>query len=174
MPRAVAVAVAAELVREGALARTGSEVRLPAHRATFAPADAALWQRIAAVLDAEEQRPPTVAEIAGRVGMPPKAVLAVLDRAARGGLAVRVSETRFFLPRAVARLAGAAQALAESSPGGRITAAQFRDASGLGRNLAIDVLDYFDRVRFTRRVGDARIVLKPAQEAFAGSSALAR
>jgi selenocysteine-specific elongation factor len=89
----------------------------------------------------------------------------VLERAARGGLALRVSETRFFLPRTVSRLAGIAQALAAGSPGGRFTAAQFRDASGLGRNLAIDVLDYFDRNRYTRRVGDARMVLRTAAPA---------
>jgi len=170
-PRAVVAAIAAELVREGALVRTGSEVRLPTRRSTFAAADDALWKRIVAVLETEEQRPPTVAEVAERVAATPKAVLAVLDRAARHGLAVRVSDTRFFLPRTVARLAGIAQTRAESNGDRRITAAQFRDASGLGRNLSIDVLDYFDRVRFTRRVGDARIVLKAAAEAFGGGDA---
>jgi selenocysteine-specific elongation factor len=173
-PRAVVAAIAAELVREGALVRTGAEVRLPAHRSTFAPADEALWKRIAMVLEAEEERPPTVAEIAERIGAAPKAVVAVLDRAARHGRAVRVSDTRFFLPPTVARLAGIAQTLADSSAGRRITAAQFRDASGLGRNLSIDVLDYFDRVRFTRRVGDARILLKAAAEAFDGSGPRSR
>lgn len=174
LPRAVVVAVAAELVRDGALARTGAEVRLPAHRPGFASAQETVWQRIAAVLEAEEQRPPTVAEIAARIGAQPKAVHGVLDRAARHGLAVRVSDTRFFLPRTVARLAAVAQRLAESSADRRVTAAQFRDASGLGRNLSIDVLDYFDRVRFTRRIGDARIVLKAADEAFADGGTRAR
>jgi selenocysteine-specific elongation factor len=173
-PRAVVAAIAAELVREGALVRTGAEVRLPTHRSTFAPADEALWKRIVVVLEAEERRPPTVAEIAERVGATPKVVLAVLDRVARRGLAVRVSDTRFFLPRTVARLAGIAQTLAASSAGRRITAAQFRDASGLGRNVSIDVLDYFDRVRFTRRVGDARTLLRAAAEAFDGSGARPR
>jgi selenocysteine-specific elongation factor len=174
VPRAVVAAVAAELAHEGALERTGSQVRLPTHRSTFAPADEALWKRIVAVLESEEQRPPTMAEVAERIGTAPRAVLAVLDGAARRGLAVRVSDTRFFLPHTVARLAGIAQTLAESSGDRRVTAAQFRDASGLGRNLSIDVLDYFDRVRFTRRVGDARILLKAAAEAFAESSAPAR
>ncbi|MCG6875129.1 MAG: SelB C-terminal domain-containing protein, partial [Betaproteobacteria bacterium] len=166
LPREVVVAVASELVREGALARSGAEVRLPSHRSDFSPTDADTWQRIVAVLDSEATRPPTVAELADRIGAAPKNVQAVLDRAARRGLALRVSQTRFFLPHTVNRLAGIVEALARTSAQGRVTAAAFRDQSGLGRNLSIEVLEFFDRVRFTRRVGDARIVLRSAEEAF--------
>jgi selenocysteine-specific elongation factor len=165
LPRVVVGAIADELVREGALARSGAAVRLPGHRADFAPADAELWQRIAAALEAGAARPPTVAELAASLGLAPKAAGALLDRAARRGLAVRVSETRFFLPGTVSRLAAIAEELAPAS-GGRVTASAFRDRSGLGRNLSIEVLEFFDRVRFTRRVGDARIVLRPAAETF--------
>jgi len=34
-----------------------------------------------------------------------------------------------------------------------IRAAAFRDRSGLGRKRAIQILEYFDRVGFTRKVG---------------------
>jgi selenocysteine-specific elongation factor len=172
LPRSVVVAVAAELVREGALARSGSEVRLPTHRSDLTPADADLWKRIVDVLDTEDTRPPTVAEIAARVGGAQKAVQSLLDRAVRRGLAARVSQTRYFLPHTVARLAGIAEALAKTADQGRVTAAAFRDRSGLGRNLSIEVLEFFDRVRFTRRVGDARVVLAPASEAFSENAAI--
>ncbi|MGB8435633.1 MAG: SelB C-terminal domain-containing protein, partial [Burkholderiales bacterium] len=148
-----------------------ADVRLPTHRSDFVPADAALWQRIVKLLEAADARPPTVAEVAEGLRAPPKSVQGLLDRAARRSLAVRVSQKRFFLPRTVARLAGTAEALAQAHDQGRITAAAFRDASGLGRNLSIEVLEFFDRVRFTRRVGDARIVLRPASEAFSGGEA---
>jgi len=169
LPRVVVVAIVAELVREGALTRSGAEVRLPGHRPDFSTADAELWQRIAAALEAGAARPPTVAEIAESLGKAPKATSALLDRATRRGLAVRVSETRFFLPGTVSKLAAIAAEIAPAS-GGRVTAAAFRDRSGLGRNLSIEVLEFFDRVRFTRRVGDARIILRPAAETFAGRS----
>ena len=45
---------------------------------------------------------------------------------------------------------------------------QFRDATGIGRNLAIEVLEYFDRVGFTRRSHEGRRILKPAAELFGG------
>ena len=159
-PAAVAQALAAELVEHGALVRAGAHLRLASHRPSLTAVDRDLWQKLAAALEAAQARPPTVAELAAQTGVAPKAALEILARAARNGLAVRVSETRFFLPHTVDRLATIAQRLAGESPGKRFTAAQFRDASGLGRNLSIDVLAYFDRVRVTRRTGDTRIVLE--------------
>jgi len=171
LPRGVVIALANELVGEGALARSGAEVRLPTHRSDFAPADAETWKRIVALLEAEDTRPPTIAEVAERLGAAPKSVRGLLDQATRRGLAVRVSQTRFFLPRTVARLAGIAEALAKANDQERVTVIAFRDASGLGRNLSIEVLEFFDRVRYTRRVGDARIVLRPATDAFSEGAA---
>ena len=37
---------------------------------------------------------------------------------------------------------------------GAVSAAAFRDASGLGRKRAIQIVEYFDRIGLLRRVGD--------------------
>jgi len=63
----------------------------------------------------------------------------------------------------LARLAEIAQQLAESSPEGTFTAAAFKDRSGVGRNLTIQILEYLDKMGATRREGDARIVLRGGQ-----------
>ena len=55
-------------------------------------------------------------------------------------------------------IVGCASAYYLARAGGTLTAAAFRDRSGIGRNLAIEVLEYFDRIKFTRRVGDARVI----------------
>ena len=70
-----------------------------------------------------------------------------------------VAGNRYFLPETISRLAEIAQDLAETDPAGTFTAASFKDRSGVGRNLTIEILEYLDRVGFTRRVGDARVVL---------------
>ncbi len=49
---------------------------------------------------------------------------------------------------------------AADSEDGLVTTAAYRDASGLGRNLAIAVLEYFDSTGLTRRIGDARRLMK--------------
>ena len=50
--------------------------------------------------------------------------------------------------------------------GGKFTIAEFRSFTGLSRNQAIEVLEYFDRIGFTRRAGNTRVVLKTVSEAF--------
>ncbi len=64
---------------------------------------------------------------------------------------------RPFLPSAGDRRP-AARALDLQAANGHIAAAAFRDATGLGRKRAIQILEFFDRVGFTRRVRDARTV----------------
>jgi selenocysteine-specific elongation factor len=63
-------------------------------------------------------------------------------------------------------LADIAELVAAKTDGGLITAAAFRDASDIGRNLAIEVLEFFNKVKFTRRVGDGHQIIRPAAEAF--------
>lgn len=46
---------------------------------------------------------------------------------------------------------------------GFVTAAAFRDATGLGRKRAIQILEWFDRIGHTRRVGDAHLLRPGAQ-----------
>ncbi|MGD8809772.1 MAG: SelB C-terminal domain-containing protein, partial [Gammaproteobacteria bacterium] len=42
----------------------------------------------------------------------------------------------------------------------------FRDATGIGRNVAIQVLEFFDKLGLTRRDGDVRRIHRPAAELF--------
>jgi selenocysteine-specific elongation factor len=147
-----------ELARDGAIVREALGVRLASHRVELGAADAALWNAIAPRLAA--LRPPSLAELAAASGIEAKRIEALLSRAARQGRVVRVSKNRFYLPSFLKDLEGIARDLAREQPA--ITAAAFRDASGIGRNLSIEVLEYFDRVKFTRRVGDAHVLLTTA------------
>src|SRR2546423_1851713 len=122
----------------------------------LSPADLALWKKLEPQL--RVLRPPSLAELAALEKVEPRKVEAVLSRAARLGMVVRVSKTRFFVPSFVKDLERMAQDVAGREKA--ITAAAFRDRSGIGRNLAIEVLEYFDRIRFTRRVGDAHVLSK--------------
>ena len=156
LPRETILALAEELAREGAIVREALGVRLPSHRVELSAPDMALWKKTEPALEAAGLRPPPLAELAASLRVDAKKLEAALSRAARQGMVVRVSKNRFFLPAALRRLEEMARA--EMQAGGSITAAAFRDRSGIGRNLTIEVLEYFDRIRFTRRVGDARVI----------------
>ena len=49
-----------------------------------------------------------------------------------------------------------------------LVAKAYRDRSGIGRNLTIQVLESFDQTGFTRRMGDARRVVAPVERAVGG------
>ena len=152
-PATLAAAVRA-LIVQGKIARSHAAIRLATHEIALPPADAALWIKVERALHAAAARPPALAELAQTLGMPPDKLKAFLKRAAKIGLVMQIAENRFARPADVARLAAIAERLADES--GSFTAAAFRDRSGLGRNLAIDVLEFFDKAGFTRRHGDAR------------------
>ena len=166
LPRDVAAALVTELARDGAVAREGTGVRLAAHLPRMSSADATLWRKVAPCLDEGGLRPPSLHEIAAAIGEQPKKLESFLVRAGRLGYVVRTSENRFFRPDALRRLGEIAEEIAGESERKLVTAISFRDRSAIGRNLTIEVLEYFDRIKFTRRVGDAHQVLRPAGEAF--------
>jgi selenocysteine-specific elongation factor len=134
--------------------------RLPEHRPRLTQADERLWERVHPLLAVEGLRPPRVRELAAALALEPEAVERFLRRAERLGRVARVADNRFFLPETLARLAEIAKELAEVSPEGTFTAATFKDYSGVGRNLTIQILEYLDKMAVTRREGDARIVLR--------------
>ena len=162
-PEAALAAALSELAAAGRVVREGPAWRLPEHRPRLAQADERLWKRIQPMLAAEDLRPPRVRELASALALEPEAVERLLNRAERLGRVARVADNRFFLPETLARLAEIARELAERSPEGTFTAATFKDRSGVGRNLTIQVLEYLDKIGATRREGDARIVLRSGQ-----------
>jgi len=162
-PEAALEAALFELAAAGRAINQGGVWHLPEHRPRLAPADERLWQRIRPLLAVKDLRPPRVRELAAALAFEPVAVERLLNRAERLGHVAKVANNRFFLPETLARLAEIAQELAANSPEGTFTAATFKDRSGVGRNLAIQILEYLDRMGATRRQADARIVLRGAQ-----------
>jgi selenocysteine-specific elongation factor len=70
-----------------------------------------------------------------------------------------IAQNRFFLPETLAELAAIARQLAAEAEDGCFDAAAYRDASGIGRNLTIDVLEFLDRAGITRYAGDRRSII---------------
>jgi selenocysteine-specific elongation factor len=83
-----------------------------------------------------------------------------LHRKARTGEVIRVTPERFYPRATLAQLAAVAQVVTQTVPGGQFTAAQYRDRSGVGRGLAIEILECLDRLGITQRIGDVRKMRK--------------
>ena len=166
-PEAALDAALAQLQSAGKVVRDGAVLRLAEHQPRLSREDERLWKQVHPLLAADG--------ICGRRGsaswprelaLQPEPLTRFLRRIERFGRVAQVAPNRFFLPETLARLAEIARELAEASPEGRFTAAEFKDRSGIGRNLTIEVLEYLDRIGVTRRDGDARTVLRSPAAVF--------
>lgn len=157
----IAEAMLSELLAEGVVVAQGLVLRLADHAPQLAVADLAAWPRVMALLEAGGLRSVRVREVAEALGVEPGAAEALLVRFERFGRVVRVAANRFFLPATVAALAQAAVVLGEADG---FSAADFNRHTGIGRNVAIEVLEFLDGIGVTRRTGELRHVVRDMAE----------
>jgi selenocysteine-specific elongation factor len=162
-PEVALDAALSDLAKSGRTVRQGAVWRLPEHRPRLTQADERMWKRVVPLLATEDLRPPRVREIAAALALEPQVVERFLARAERLGRVARVADNRYFLPETLARLAEIAGELAGASADGTFTAAAFKDRSGVGRNMTIQILEFLDKMGATRRLGDTRIMLQGSE-----------
>jgi len=149
----------AGLQAEGRLAQTGGWLHQPGHRATLSAADLELWRGLRPRHDAAPFQPPRVRDVARASGIAEDKLRALMQRVARVGLVYPVALDHYFTAEAIAELAGEVGVLCARD--GAARAAALRDAIGGGRKVAIQILEFFDRVGYTRRVRDAHVLREP-------------
>ena len=161
-PRLPAPGFAALLRTEADAGRIAVEagfVRLPDHAPSMSPEDEALYARILPLLDGEARfRPPRVRDIAGTLEMPEPEIRRLLKLAARLGRVDQIARDHFFLRTTTAEMAAIIRTLSSAAEDGWFGAPAFRDQTQNGRKVAIEILDFFDRLGLTLRRGDLRRV----------------
>jgi selenocysteine-specific elongation factor len=152
----------------------GSTVRLPGHDATSNAADEEMWRAVLPALLAARFVAPTIAELARALGLDEARLRDFLHRKSKTGEVMRVAEDLFYPKATLATLAANAALVARSASKGLFSAAQYRDATGIGRTRAIKILEFFDTLGITQRIGDTRKmhknfvpILGPAKPALA-------
>ena len=146
------------LVAEAALHRFGPLLHLPGHAVRLSHAEEVLWDEVHGALQDAGMDQPRAALLAERLQVPGQELLPLLHKLARIGRLCRVSPSYYVLPEALSRLAQVAEAVAEDSPGGVLTVGRFREAAGIGRNVTMPVLEFFDKVGLTTRRANGRSV----------------
>jgi len=155
------------LVARGALVRSGTWLHLPAHAARLGEAEQKLAQKLLPRLADGGFDPPWVRELAKDCAASEPMVRQTLASLARRGEAFQVVKDLYYPLATVERLAAIARECLDGPQG--LQAASFRDATGLGRKRAIQLLEFFDRVGLTRRVKDAHL-LRPDTSLFGASA----
>ena len=170
------------LVQEGSVAQSGAFVHLPEHGSQLAARDETLLQRLTPHLMDAGAQGAWVRDLAEHVGEPAANLRPAMARLARSGHLYQVVKDLYLDAATAARLAALVRqlALADTEAADATDAqrasnalpilkvAEFRDASGLGRKRAVQMLEFFDRIGLCRRVGDTH-VLRLESEVFKGS-----
>jgi selenocysteine-specific elongation factor len=159
LPRPAFDALVAEQLASGSIAQTRAWLHLPAHRASVTAADRELFAVLKPLLDASPCNPPRVRDVFRASGTPEDAVRQLFKRLARAGELYPVAHDHYFTADAVAELAGIVRTLNDEH--GAARAAALRDVifgDGGGRKVAIQILEFFDRIGYTRRVRDDHVL----------------
>lgn len=141
------------LQAEGRIAQRGAFVHLPAHGVQLNAADQRIAQKVAPLIAAAGFEGAWARDLARDTRESEPLVRTSLARLAQQGALHQVVRDLFYDAATITRLAALARQTGASGQGA-VTAAAFRDSTGLGRKRAIQVLEYFDRVGLLRRVGD--------------------
>jgi selenocysteine-specific elongation factor len=145
-----------ELVRDGLVQQSEHWLHIPEHRATLNERERELGQKLQSALAAGQFDPPWVRELALAVRAEDDEVRLVLRKCAVQGEVYQVVRDLFYHREAIGTLARALRTLAEQQ--GLVEPAAYRDLIGIGRKRAIQVLEFFDRVGYTRRTPRGRVL----------------
>jgi selenocysteine-specific elongation factor len=133
----------------GEIVRRGPWLHLPDHAVTLDDADRALASALLPALKDGRFDPPWVRDLANAHGVSEDRVRQLLRKLARQGELFQVVRDLFYHHEVIRELALIAGSEAQKNAG-TVAAAPFRDVTGLGRKRAIQLLEFFDRVGYTR------------------------
>ncbi len=154
------------LIADGRLKKSGAVYCFADWRIRLRGNDEKLWSRLAPSFEKAGAVAPRVVELAEIANVDAAEIERLLNHVVACGLLYRVSRNRYYLPATLLRLAKIAEQLATD---GKLTVASFRDESGIGRNLSVEMLEFFDECRLTRRSAENRQVLQTAEQCFGES-----
>jgi len=143
------------MVQAQVIENVGGYFRLPDQQTSLPPELKQSWAKLEQKLD--QLQPPSTGDLAKQTDTPQAQLEKDLKALAKRGYVVHIAVHRFYLPAQLKQVVQHIHQLAAEKP---FSVKEFRDRTGIGRNVAIEVLEYFDGRGFTRRQGNERIVIK--------------
>jgi len=155
------------LVQEGRIKRTGTLLHLPAHQTSLTAEEQQFLEKVRPILLQAGNVPPRTRELVDMTGIPLQALDRLLRLTSKAGTLIKVAENRYYLPETIMTLAEFAEKLvSNTADDGGFSVIEFRDATGIGRNLCIEILEYFDKVGYTRRDDNKRYLRTEKENIF--------
>ena len=150
-------AVAAMLVRERKLEVIGDLARLPGHGVVMKDEEAESKKKIEDTFASAGLKVPALSEVMAGLKVDKVRAQKIVTLLLRDKVLIKVSDELVFHRSALEALLR--QMAAYKVKSAKIDVAKFKELTDVTRKYAIPLLEYLDRERVTRRVGDAREIL---------------
>lgn len=142
-------------LRAGALVAEGELIRLAEHKVSLASDQSALKDALLKAHTDNPMTPPNLKDVLEALDVAPKEAVAVLKLLQNEGALTKVKEGLYFATPAVDELKNRTRVWFDDHDD--LNPADFKEISGgLSRKYIIPLLEFFDKERFTVRVGDKR------------------
>ena len=150
-------ALLGDLMQHSVVTLKSGRLSLAGYRASVSSKDVEHWRKWEAFLLQRGNDLPLLSQVATQTGLTRKTLEKIARIAVNDGRLHKLTDTRYATPQQLAKLAQLVSDLVDD--GQPITVINFKQRMGTGRKLAIEVLEYFDSIRFTRRSEDDRVIL---------------
>ena len=147
-----------ERIAAGQLAVAGDIVKRAGREIALQPEEARAREQMERAFESAGLTVPRVEEVLAKLPVDPKRAQRLLQMLVREQVLVKVAEDLVFHRSAIARLREMLAAY-KKQQGERLPIPAFKELTGITRKYAIPLLEYLDRERITRRVGDERMIL---------------
>ena len=144
-------------LQSGELSLIGGLVQSKGYQPKVSGPDQQRWQTLETIFQQRAGLLPLVSELMTATGWDKSKVLDALHNAQRAGLVVKLNDNRYGLP--LHLLEHAQKVLALEAGSEAISVINYKNAIGAGRKLSIEILEYFDTLRFTQRRGEQRVII---------------
>jgi selenocysteine-specific elongation factor len=131
------------------------KLRLPGHQITSAD-EKGLLKRVEEAILKGRLQPPSPIELSGEWSEEEEKVLAVFEHLVHEGILVKIKSGMYFHRIPFENLKGELTGYLKSHQ--EITTPQFKELTGVSRKYAIPLIEYFDQIKVTIRLGDKRVL----------------
>ncbi|MBW2485671.1 MAG: selenocysteine-specific translation elongation factor [Deltaproteobacteria bacterium] len=146
-----------DLQKKGEIDQDQALVRLAGHKVSLKEDEKKLRRELETFYQEADLAPPTIKEVMTKLSSYQqdlvKEVLAIMIR---DNALVKVTEELYFYKPAMKNLKE--KLVARLAREGEIDTPAFKDMTGLSRKFSIPLLEYFDKIKVTMRVGDKRLL----------------
>ncbi len=147
------------LIKKEIVEQDGAEVKKHGHTVTLQVDEQEMQQKIAALYEDAGLTPPNLKDvIATFAEFPETQIRQVIDLLLQKNILIKINESLYFHALILEQLSTTVSDFIRKE--GEIDAPRFKELTGLTRKFSIPLLEYFDKIKLTIRIGDKRVLRK--------------